>query len=212
MFSSSSTEDKVRDKRYEDTSKLRFGLVMDELFDNYLQVVSNVDNVSDSAIATASANSLSMTYSAPALATASAALNNRPKPGYIKCLTNSEVYIDIRKEKEREMTTGEKTIFTESNSKTFNYVDRMKKGVPSDVQDQTASDLRNYLEKLRIEYVDDKGKRAIKSLHQFEIASFINLSPQDYEEATALIPSLRKFTEEEINDIINEISKYSGEN
>lgn len=27
MFSSSSTEDKVRDKRYEDTSKLRFGLV-----------------------------------------------------------------------------------------------------------------------------------------------------------------------------------------
>ena len=45
-----------------------------------------------------------------------------------------------------------------------------------------------------------------RRLHQFEIVSLLNLDPQDYDEAVALIPSLqRNFNEREIEEILTMI-------
>lgn len=177
----------------EDSSKLKFGPVLNELFDNYQNEISNAHLILNS----------------PATWTATAALHGLEKPGYVKCVTNIEVLMDFKQEEERERLANEKTIFTESNAKTFSYVDRMRKGHTRDSRDQSPAELRKFLEDHESAYVDEKGDTQKRKLHQFEIASLINLGPQDYDEATALIPSLSAWTVQEIEYILTEINKYS---
>ena len=45
-------------------------------------------------------------------------------------------------------------------------------------------------------------------LEQFEVAALSNIEPGDVEEATTLIPSLERFQEEEIEEILEVINQF----
>lgn len=45
-----------------------------------------------------------------------------------------------------------------------------------------------------------------KNLAEFEIASLANLLPETPEEAKALLPTLRKFDDDELQSILNELA------
>lgn len=49
-----------------------------------------------------------------------------------------------------------------------------------------------------------------KGLEEYEIASLANLAPENAEEAKTLIPSLKhKFTDEELDGVLNDLRNYS---
>lgn len=55
--------------------------------------------------------------------------------------------------------------------------------------------------------IDNEGGVQERKLHPFEIVAMLNLEPEDYDEAVALIPSLQhKFDEKEIEEVLSLIA------
>ena len=55
-----------------------------------------------------------------------------------------------------------------------------------------------------------EGKESELGLEEFEIAIISNLNPEEVEEATALIPSLARFTESEIEEMLAIVARTSA--
>ncbi|KAK8790921.1 hypothetical protein WA158_005552 [Blastocystis sp. Blastoise] len=114
------------------------------------------------------------------------------------CLSNSEVAI----------------ILSERRQKTENAEDDIKQVVLTTLDDTIAysklrdpiqekpriEELRKSLESFELTYNDDYS--SVGRLDEFEVASLMNLVPEETEEATCIIPSLKRFTTDSIDDLI----------
>jgi DNA-directed RNA polymerase II subunit RPB4 len=80
--------------------------------------------------------------------------------------------------------------------KTKKYVDRFGKLKDSK---ELVKDIRKTLSK-EIE----NGK----TLHEFEIATISNLLPETFEEAKTLIPTLNSFSEDKIQDLLDDLKNF----
>jgi RNA polymerase Rpb4 len=57
--------------------------------------------------------------------------------------------------------------------------------------------------------VDDSSKKLIK-LHEYEVTSLVNLSPSSISAARSLIPSLERFTDDEVNEILTTLRRSTA--
>lgn len=48
----------------------------------------------------------------------------------------------------------------------------------------------------------------VLKLAQFEVAALSNIEPNEYEEALTLIPSLDRFQEEEVEELLEVVSEF----
>ena len=58
----------------------------------------------------------------------------------------------------------------------------------------------------RRDEVTDEEK--VLKLAQFEVAALSNIEPNEYEEALTLIPSLDRFQEEEVEELLEVVSEF----
>lgn len=58
------------------------------------------------------------------------------------------------------------------------------------------------------EHVSEETGEAVKvQLEQFELASLVNLLPEDVEEAVTLLPSLNRFKDDEVLEMLDILKK-----
>jgi len=122
------------------------------------------------------------------------------------CLTNAEVTIFLANAKSN-YEANDKAV-PEAFDQTLAYANRFSQ-IRHPVANMAAvQGLRKELE--AGEWTNDEMETEVK-LEQFEIASLINLKPEEHEEAVALIPSLAKrFSESQVEDMIEKINRFSG--
>jgi len=108
------------------------------------------------------------------------------------CILNSEAAILLEFSQQTHESTESETELSSVFLKTLVYVKRFSK-----YKNKTAvKEVRSLLTK--------------KGLEEYEIASLSNLCPESCEEAKVLIPSLaKKFTDEELDSILNDLKNYS---
>ncbi|CEG47664.1 dna-directed rna polymerase ii subunit rpb4-like [Plasmopara halstedii] len=124
------------------------------------------------------------------------------------CLSNAEVAVILEKQKS-DYETQEKQL-TNVFRKTYSYVQRFS-GTKDPVMNQASvTELREALMSLVFQREEDSGTIEYR-LEEFEIACLSNLSPEEVEEAVALIPSLQKrFAEDEIEEILGIVSRTAA--
>ncbi|KAL0481857.1 DNA-directed RNA polymerase II subunit RPB4 [Acrasis kona] len=100
-----------------------------------------------------------------------------------ECLSCAEVSL-LLKDKRDQMNDGINDVF----EKALKYVNQFGGNQNS----ETIKEIRKL------------GQR--QQLHQFEIASLANLAIGDLEEAKTLLPSLKRYTDEAITDMLNDLT------
>ena len=115
----------------------------------------------------------------------------------VEPLTNAEVLELLEKIDETQKARGEEPTITFENAKT--YVANVTHGMKGST-----------IKELRWTIRDRENSATLRrKLHPFEITALLNLTPEDIEQATALVPSLLSFdTPEEkefIVGVVNEI-------
>eukprot|EP01113_Clastostelium_recurvatum_P034003 TRINITY_DN4560_c0_g1_i2.p1 TRINITY_DN4560_c0_g1~~TRINITY_DN4560_c0_g1_i2.p1 ORF type:complete len:142 (+),score=19.14 TRINITY_DN4560_c0_g1_i2:46-471(+) len=106
--------------------------------------------------------------------------------GAAQCLLSSEVQILLQHRKDREHGVDVSPVF----SKTLGYVDRFSR-----FKNKTA------LKQVR-------GMLSRQGLAEYEAAAIGNLLPETAEEAKALIPSLQRMTDDDLQIILNDVTSY----
>jgi len=102
------------------------------------------------------------------------------------CLLDSEVAILLEHRKERENQTEVSNMY----AKTLTYADRFSRYKNR----STVKEIRNLLEQ--------------RGLRPYEIASLANLCPESVEEAKYLIPSLSQYSNEDIQNVIDDLASF----
>mmetsp|Transcript_17006 Transcript_17006/g.29261 ORF Transcript_17006/g.29261 Transcript_17006/m.29261 type:complete len:151 (-) Transcript_17006:239-691(-) len=125
------------------------------------------------------------------------------------CLSNAEVAIRLQKAK---ITyENEDKQVPEVFEQTLSYVNRFSQIKDPVANEAVAIELRNELEMKVWDKFDDNGQREEVKLAQFELVALMNLNPEDYDEAIALVPSLQsKVSEERINEVLEKINRSAG--
>ncbi|POM68653.1 RNA polymerase II [Phytophthora palmivora] len=120
------------------------------------------------------------------------------------CLSNAEVAVILDKQKVNYVEQNKD--FTSVFKKTQSYVTRFT-GMKDPVSNQASVvQLRETLQSLSFEYDEE-----VHRLEEFEIACLTNLTPEEVEEAVALVPSLPKhFTDHEIEEILALVSRMTA--
>ena len=75
---------------------------------------------------------------------------------------------------------------------------------------ETLDALRDALEALELEEVSDSGAVSMSHLHPFEIASLCNLTPESVDAAKALIQSLERFADADVQSALDIISHHAS--
>eukprot|EP01116_Phalansterium_solitarium_P013620 TRINITY_DN3101_c0_g1_i1.p2 TRINITY_DN3101_c0_g1~~TRINITY_DN3101_c0_g1_i1.p2 ORF type:complete len:135 (+),score=19.48 TRINITY_DN3101_c0_g1_i1:56-460(+) len=109
-----------------------------------------------------------------------------------QCLLNSEVAILLDMSQAAHAEDESPADMSQVFLKTLNYVKQFNRYKSKTV----AKEVRSLL-----------GR---KSLAEFEIASLANLCPETTEEAKALIPTLSKLSDDELEGILNDLKTYSN--
>eukprot|EP01119_Soliformovum_irregulare_P020479 TRINITY_DN6635_c0_g1_i1.p1 TRINITY_DN6635_c0_g1~~TRINITY_DN6635_c0_g1_i1.p1 ORF type:complete len:141 (+),score=24.42 TRINITY_DN6635_c0_g1_i1:2-424(+) len=111
----------------------------------------------------------------------------------VDCLWNSEVVLFLETFQKAHEEADADIEMTQVFNKTFTYVKRFSRFKNK----ETIHEVRRQMS--RRNQLDD-----------FEVSALSNLCPETAEEAKALIPSLSaKFTEEELDGILNDLRNYS---
>eukprot|EP01027_Heterolobosea_sp_BB2_P006083 GEZU01009227.1.p1 GENE.GEZU01009227.1~~GEZU01009227.1.p1 ORF type:complete len:139 (+),score=26.85 GEZU01009227.1:81-497(+) len=111
--------------------------------------------------------------------------------GKIRCLMNSEVAMRLEEIKaKQEMEGDEESGTSDVFDKTYAYVQRFGKYKSHEIVDS----IRDLLER--------------NNLQEFEIAALCNLSPETTEEAKALLPSLNRFPDADLQGILEDLETY----
>lgn len=122
-----------------------------------------------------------------------------------RCLSNAEVAIVLAATEQKKIQSGKElsTVF----KKTLDYVNRFAQ-IKDPVRNRAAVEtLRAELEAKMFVGINVDGAEETRKLENFEIAALCNLVPSAWEEATTLIPSLERFLEDEVAEILAIVAK-----
>eukprot|EP00924_Labyrinthula_sp_SR-Ha-C_P015946 maker-scaffold_4-snap-gene-14.2-mRNA-1 protein AED:0.12 eAED:0.12 QI:84/1/1/1/1/1/2/140/142 len=117
-------------------------------------------------------------------------------------LSNAEVAVILGKDKDE----GE--VENEVYQKTLAHCQRFSGFMASELNISNISALQGELQNKMFEDFKPDGTIESKQLHNFEVTALMNLDPEDYDEAVALIPSMQKrFSEDQIEELLQILSK-----
>ncbi|GBG23876.1 DNA-directed RNA polymerase II subunit RPB4 [Hondaea fermentalgiana] len=126
-----------------------------------------------------------------------------------ECMSNAFVAI-VLQEAKANFEKEDKAV-PEVFEQTLAYVNRFSQIKDPIANKGVVDELENELRNKTWERTDENGNPQTIKLHHFEVISLINLKPEEYDEACSLVPSLQsKLTEEEVNDVLEKISRSAG--
>lgn len=124
------------------------------------------------------------------------------------CMSNAEVSIMLQEAKER--YEKEDKAVPEVFEQTLNFVNRFAQVKDPVANKAVVEELSLELDSLRWHKADEAADGGVKEvqLAQYEVAALMNLRPEDYDEAVAIVPSLQhKLTEAEITIVLDKIAR-----
>jgi len=125
------------------------------------------------------------------------------------CLSNAEVCVVLQEAKAR-LEEEDQTV-PEVFEQTLAYATRFAQIKDAAANKAVVEDLHKELASKVWERVDNDGNQVVVRLADFELASLINLKPEEYEEAVAVVPSLdQKLSESDIQDLLDKINRALG--
>jgi len=121
-------------------------------------------------------------------------------------LTNAEVAVVLTSQ--RDMYESKDLPLNPLFQKTLDYVKRHSNYTDIAVTTAKSTELRQSLE--LFEFDVEGGNKS--KLHQFEIAAMVNLMQGDseVEEALSLVPSLARFSEDHLEEILEVVRKHAA--
>eukprot|EP01138_Halocafeteria_seosinensis_P007450 gb/GECG01007615.1/.p1 GENE.gb/GECG01007615.1/~~gb/GECG01007615.1/.p1 ORF type:complete len:186 (+),score=44.68 gb/GECG01007615.1/:1-558(+) len=121
-------------------------------------------------------------------------------------LSNSEVSWLLEQFQEK----GDDKRFSDAFQQSLEYCRRFGGNAEMRTADST-DELRNSLQSLEFRRTDNEGREERKEgLHPYELASLCNLNPGSVEEAKSLIPSLERFTDEDVQAAVEVLKKVAS--
>mmetsp|Transcript_5716 Transcript_5716/g.5914 ORF Transcript_5716/g.5914 Transcript_5716/m.5914 type:complete len:152 (-) Transcript_5716:42-497(-) len=125
----------------------------------------------------------------------------------VEYIMNDEVLVILEKQKSKLDADGKQS--NDTFDQTLTYIRTVTPGVDMESLRANISELRSTLQNMelfrRLDGVTDK-------LHKYEVASIANLIPQDstVDEVTDWIPSLTRYDEDQIQQILEKVSRIKS--